>query len=42
VADLADPIYRGKVVLSGWRRDGERQWSQYNKFFLLSMALLVM
>ena len=37
-ADLAEPIYRGQVVFSGWRRDGERQWSHYNKFFLLAMA----
>ncbi len=37
-ADLADPMYRGQVVLSGWRRDGERQWGHYNRFFLLAMA----
>lgn len=37
-ADLMDPIYRDKVVFSGWRREGDRQYSQYNKFFLLAMA----
>ena len=37
-ADLMDPVYRGKVVFSGWRREGERQYRQYNKFFLLAMA----
>jgi len=37
-AELADPVYRGQVVLSGWRRAGEQRWSQFNKFFLLAMA----
>ena len=37
-ADLLDPMYRDMVVFSGWRREGERQYSQYNKFFLLAMA----
>ena len=37
-ADLMDPVYRGKVVFSGRRREGERQYRQYNKFFLLAMA----
>jgi ABC-type Fe3+ transport system substrate-binding protein len=37
-ADLLDPIYRGQVIFSGWRRPGERYYSQYNKFFLLSIA----
>ncbi len=36
-SDLADPLYRGQVVFSGWRRDGERRWSHFNKFFLLAM-----
>ncbi|HEY0283019.1 MAG TPA: ABC transporter substrate-binding protein, partial [Rhizomicrobium sp.] len=37
-ADLLDPVYRGQVVFSGWRRDGEQHYRQYNKFFLLSIA----
>jgi ABC-type Fe3+ transport system substrate-binding protein len=37
-ADLLDPMYRDMVVFSGWRREGELQYSQYNKFFLLAMA----
>jgi ABC-type Fe3+ transport system substrate-binding protein len=37
-ADLLDPIYRGQVIFSGWRRPGERYYSQYNKFLLLSIA----
>lgn len=37
-ADLLDPIYRDRIVFSGWRREGDRQYSQYNKFFLLAMA----
>jgi len=40
-ADLADPIYRGEVVFSGWRRDGARSWSSYNQFFLLSIFRLL-
>lgn len=37
-ADLADTAYRGQVIFGGWRRGGERRWSEVNKFFLLSMA----
>jgi ABC-type Fe3+ transport system substrate-binding protein len=40
-ADLADPLYRGEVVFSGWRREGEREWSSANLFFLLSMLRLL-
>jgi ABC-type Fe3+ transport system substrate-binding protein len=36
-SDLADPIYRDQVVFGGWRRDSAHPWSQFNKFFLLSM-----
>lgn len=37
-ADLMNPIYDGQVVFGGWCRDGERRYSQFNKFFLLAMA----
>lgn len=37
-ADLADPAFRDQVVFGGWRRDGERHYSAYNKHFLLAMA----
>lgn len=37
-ADLADPAYRGQVVFGGWRRQGERRYSAYNKHFLLAIA----
>ncbi len=40
-ADLANPIYRGEVVFSGWRREGARSWSSYNQFFLVSMLRLL-
>lgn len=38
-ADLMDPLYRGQLVFSGWRREGERRYRQINTFFLLCMAL---
>ncbi len=37
-ADLLDPIYRDRIVFSGWRREGDHQYSQYNKLLLLAMA----
>ncbi|MDR3518133.1 MAG: ABC transporter substrate-binding protein [Azospirillaceae bacterium] len=37
-ADLFDPSYRGQVVFGGWRREGERCFNQFNKFFLLCIA----
>ena len=40
-ADLADPLYRGEVVFSGWRREGARDWSAYNQFFLVFMLRLL-
>ena len=40
-ADLTDPIYRGHVVFSGWRREGDGQYTQFNKFFLVAMARLL-
>lgn len=39
--DLIDPIYRDQVVFGGWRREGTRRWSSYNKFFLLAMARML-
>lgn len=40
-ADLADPLYRGEVVFSGWRRDGEKAWRAYNQFFLMALLRLL-
>ena len=40
-AELADPLYRGEVVFSGWRREGDRDWSAYNQFFLVAMLRLL-
>ena len=40
-ADLAHPLYHGEVVFSGWRREGDRDWSAYNQFFLVSMLRLL-
>lgn len=39
--DLADPIYRGEVVFSGWRREGDARWRSFNAFFLVSMLQLL-
>jgi len=38
-SDLTDPIYRDQVVFGGWRREGERRWSSYNKFLLLHLLV---
>ena len=40
-SDLADPVYRGEIALSGWRRPGEKTWRAYNQFFLLSLKRLL-
>jgi ABC-type Fe3+ transport system substrate-binding protein len=40
-ADLADPVYRGEIAISGWRRPGEKVWRAYNQFFLLSLLRLL-
>lgn len=40
-AELTDPIYRGEVVFSGWRREGESRWRSYNLFFLVAMLRLL-
>lgn len=37
-SDLTDPIYRNEVIFSGWKRETDRHYKQFNKFFLLSMA----
>ncbi|ADP69786.1 hypothetical protein Rvan_0504 [Rhodomicrobium vannielii ATCC 17100] len=37
-ADLMEPDYRGQVVFGGWKREDQRRYSAYNKFFLLAMA----
>jgi hypothetical protein len=40
-ADLMEPEYGGQVVFGGWRRDAATPYTQFNLFFLLSMARLV-
>jgi ABC-type Fe3+ transport system substrate-binding protein len=40
-ADLADPVYRGEIALSGWRPEGARHWRAYNQFFLVAIARLL-
>jgi len=40
-ADLADPVYRGEIALSGWRPDGAGQWRAFNQFFLIAAARLI-
>ena len=37
-SDLTDPIYRNEVIFSGWKRETDRHYKQFNKFFLLAMA----
>lgn len=37
-ADLAEPEYRGEVVIGGWRRPGTARWQHVNAFVLASMA----
>ncbi|WP_228125039.1 ABC transporter substrate-binding protein [Candidatus Methylospira mobilis] len=37
-ADLMEPVYRNQVVFSGWKREGDSRYSQFNKFFLLAMS----
>jgi len=39
--DLADPVYRGEIALSGWRPDGARHWRAFNQFFLVAIARLL-
>jgi ABC-type Fe3+ transport system substrate-binding protein len=40
-ADLADPVYRGEIALSGWRPRGASRWGAYNQFFLLAASRLL-
>lgn len=40
-ADLADPVYRGDIALSGWRPEGAPQWRAFNQFFLVAVARLL-
>ncbi len=40
-ADLADPVYRGEIAFSGWRREGDKYWRAYNQFFLLALSRLL-
>jgi ABC-type Fe3+ transport system substrate-binding protein len=39
--DLADPVYRGEIAMSGWRPDGARQWRSFNQFFLVAVTRLL-
>jgi ABC-type Fe3+ transport system substrate-binding protein len=40
-ADLADPVYRGEIALSGWRPEGPGKWRAFNLFFLVAIARLL-
>lgn len=39
--DLCDPQYRHQIVFPGWRRRGERRWSQYNAWLFLALEDLL-
>jgi ABC-type Fe3+ transport system substrate-binding protein len=40
-AELADPLYRGAIIFSGWRRAEAQGWRTYNHLFLLMMLRLL-
>jgi ABC-type Fe3+ transport system substrate-binding protein len=40
-AELAEPVYRGEIALSGWRPEGAEKWRAFNQFFLVALARLL-
>jgi len=36
-ADLLNPIYRKKIIFGGWRKEGQKKFSEFNNFLLLNL-----